>query len=144
MIAARTLPTPPPQRREREQPRPGRAVTQRRAARLRIAAVAAGPFLLVMAYVALVAHVTSLGYSYARAQSELQRARNEHTALQDEVARLQSPQRLAVIAKRLGMTDPGDELVVRIGPPPTVARRGPLANEAALLSEAAGSILRMR
>ncbi|TAM90269.1 hypothetical protein EPN42_06135 [bacterium] len=126
MIAARILPAPEPARRERELTRPRRGAAMRRAMWLRIAVFASLPFLLVMAYVALFAHVTSLGYTYARAQSDLQHARTEHLQLEDQVARLQSPQRLAAIAKRLGMKDPGTELVVRLVPPPTVATRWPL------------------
>ncbi|TAM62378.1 hypothetical protein EPN52_00350 [bacterium] len=135
MIAARLLPSPDPRRRERELTRPRRGATMRRAMWLRIAVCAAVPFLAVMAYVGLMAHVTSLGYSYAHAQSELQAARTEHLVLQDEAARLQSPQRLAAIAKRLGMKDPGTELVVRLVPPPAVASRWPLP---------LGTIFRMR
>ncbi|HVA38024.1 MAG TPA: hypothetical protein VNJ51_10475 [Candidatus Dormibacteraeota bacterium] len=144
MIAARLLPEREPERRERPRPRPHRGVAQRRATWLRIVAVASLPFILVMAYVALFAHVTTLGYAYARAQGELAKAQAEHTQLQDETARLESPQRLAAIAKRLGMRDPGTELVVRLGAPPAVASRGPLASGVALISEAASSILRMR
>jgi len=127
VIAPQLLPSyPEPERRRRERPRRRRGATIQRAMWLRIATFASVPFLLVMAYVALLAHVTSLGYAYSNAQNDLQRARAEHMQLQDEVARLESPQRLAALAQRLGMKDPGDELVVRLVPRPTVASRWPL------------------
>ncbi|MDE2572750.1 MAG: hypothetical protein KGM44_09550 [bacterium] len=146
MIAARVLPAPEPQRRERERrhSRAHRSVALRRTTWLRIVASVAVPFVLVMAYVAMLAHVTSLGYSYASERTALQRARAEHVQLEDELARLESPQRLAALGRRLKMTDPGDELVLRLGGPPKRTHLDPLASGAAFLTEAAGSILRQR
>jgi len=132
MIAARHLPdsqTPSrgPRRRATAAPRAHIVARRRKMAVSRVAGVLALPFAFVMIYVALTANLTTLGYKVARAAADrdtlvAQLARNE-----DRIARLESPERLAAIAAKLGMRDPHRYAVVRLPEAGPVEQQHPIA-----------------
>jgi len=78
----------------------------------------------VVAYLALMANVTRMNYELtSNAKLEAQLA-EESGRLDDQIARLESPERLAVAAAQLGMHDPQTFALVAL-PPPAAAAPAP-------------------
>jgi cell division protein FtsL len=131
MIAMRA-PQPEPPARQFERGRNATHGRRRRARRraaiafARVVAVAAAVVLPIMLYVMLTANITTINYKLARAQAH----KTELLALtmrqEDQIAKLESRERLAQIAARLGMHEPQTFAVAALpadpGPPP--AARG--------------------
>jgi cell division protein FtsL len=84
---------------------------------LRVCAVLAIVLATLMTYVMLTSNETSL--SYALEKTEAQRAKLEETnaRLDDRIAVLESDQRLAGVAAKLGMHEPQHFAVVRVSSP---------------------------
>lgn len=125
-------------------PRTVRAATQRRFVRksraryegvLRVSGALLGVLLLLMAYVVLTSNLTGLSYAVAKASTQREALQEETLRLDDRIAALRSDDRLAALAARLGMHEPQTFAVVRIVPPPRVAR---VASRFAILSSLAG------
>jgi len=120
MIAAQRATVPEP-RVER-----ARTATQRRTRRTRRrlhapvhAVVTLAIVLLVplLGYVTLTANCTSLNYSLARAERDRNALLGDVQRRDEQIARLESPDRLAAVAGALGMHDPHVYAVVRIPTP---------------------------
>lgn len=126
MIALQTLqPEPQPRHIER-----GRRATRRRVRRarrrgcvafFRIGAIAALVALPLMLYVMLTANVTSLNYKLARVQAEKTALLAETMRQDDRIAKLESRERLAVVAARLKMRDPAIYAIAVLPAAPRVA-----------------------
>jgi hypothetical protein len=124
MIAQRIAPlpaAPEPRRVER-----ARHATQRRTRRTRrrlqrpvFAVVMLALLVLVplLAYVTLTANVTSLSFAIVRAERERTALANDAQRLDNKIARLQSPERLAALAGKLRLHDPHVYAVVRVPEP---------------------------
>jgi hypothetical protein len=76
----------------------------------------------LLAYVALTSHLTSTSYALAREENERTAVLEETQRLDDRIARLRSPERLAAIAAHLKMHDPNDYAVVRVPQPKAQSR----------------------
>ena len=87
----------------------------------RFCIILAGVLTLVMVYVMLMAHLTSMNYALARAERERNALQAQSMRLDDRLARLRSDDRLAAIAAKLGMRDPQQFALVKL--PPPVAER---------------------
>lgn len=125
MIAAQRV-APEPRRVERV-----RHATLRRTRRTRrrmhrpvfaVLTLAMVMFLPLLGYVTLTANLTSENYALARAEHERNVLVEESQRLDDRIARLQSPDRLAAVATALKMHDPSDYAVVTL-PEKTVRPR---------------------
>jgi len=118
MIAPQAIPAPSPRETVR-----ARTATKRRTQRARqrntiafgrvllIVGLAALPVLL---YVMLTAKLTSTSYALAQATQDKARLLEETQRLDDRIARLESPERLAQIAAKLHMHDPHVYAVVEL------------------------------
>jgi hypothetical protein len=84
---------------------------------------------VVMGYLALLVNVSHLYYEFAQANSKRLELQDMTMRLDDKIARLRSRDRLALVAGRLGMREPGAYAVVRLPRQPiaTAGRRGRLA-----------------
>ena len=71
----------------------------------------------IMLYVMLTANLTGLNYAIAHAQHERSIAQDDVQRLDDRIAHLESRERLAQIATKLGMREPQSYAVVTIPPP---------------------------
>lgn len=71
----------------------------------------------LLAYVTLTANITSLNFALARASHDRTKLLEDSQRLDDRIARLQSPERLAAIATALKLHDPHVYAVVRIPEP---------------------------
>jgi len=71
----------------------------------------------LLAYVALTASLTSLNYALAREEHQRTALVDETQRLDDRLARLQSPDRLAALAAQLKLHDPHVYAVVRVPEP---------------------------
>jgi hypothetical protein len=71
----------------------------------------------LLAYVTLTSNVTSLSFSMVRAERERTALANDAQRLDDKIARLQSPERLAALAGKLRLHDPHVYAVVRVPEP---------------------------
>jgi cell division protein FtsL len=120
MLERRTLEKVP---RERIRVRTARQATEQRVSRkqrarysalLQFCAMLAIVLLGVMAYVTLTARLTSLNYAVAKAQHERAALQAETARLDDEVAALKSDDRLARVAAKLHMQDPGQFAMVSL------------------------------
>lgn len=116
MIAPQALPAPSP----RESVR-ARSATKRRAQRAqrrntiafgRVLAFVAAAAVPVLAYVMLTAMLTSTSYALAHATQAKAQLLEESQRLDDRIARLESPERLAQVAAQLHMHDPRTYAVV--------------------------------
>jgi hypothetical protein len=113
-------------------PRTVRAATQRRMVRKsraryaslgRVLSVLGFILLLLMGYVVLTSSLTGLSYAVANARAQREALQEETMRLDDRIAALRGDDRLAVLAARMGMREPGSVAVVRIEQlPPKVAR----------------------
>jgi cell division protein FtsL len=112
---------------ERIRVRTARHATQRRVSRkararyaslLQFCAVLGVVLLGVMAYVTLTARLTGLNYAVAKAQHQRAELQMETARLDDQVAALESDDRLARIAAKLHMQDPAQFAMVSLPAPP--------------------------
>jgi cell division protein FtsL len=69
---------------------------------------------LVMAYVMLMANLTSLNYKYARAQRQRTELQTQEMRLDNQLATMRSDERLARVAAKLGMQDPQQFAIVQL------------------------------
>jgi hypothetical protein len=81
----------------------------------------------LLAYVTLTANLTSLNFALARAERERTALVDESQRLDDRIARLQSPERLAALAVKLKLHDPHVYAVVRVPEPKAQPRPTGLA-----------------
>jgi cell division protein FtsL len=135
MIAPNLLPQEQPRRAERARHATRKRV--RRAQRRNVvsfARVLAGIGLLalpVLLYVMLTANMTSLNYRLAKAETERAQLLEQSQRLDDTLAHLRSPERLAAVAAKLNMHDPRVYAVV--DPPSLVPK--PAAHGIAFLGD---------
>ena len=71
----------------------------------------------LLAYVTCTANITSLNYAVSRTQHERAALIEDSQRLDDRIARLKSPERLAQLAAQLRMTDPHVYAVVAVPEP---------------------------
>jgi cell division protein FtsL len=71
----------------------------------------------VMVYVMLTSNLTSLNYALANAETERTQLQGEVQRREDQIAHLESRERLARVAAKLGMRDPVRYQVVNLAPP---------------------------
>ena len=124
MISAqRVAPQPAPDLRRIDR---ARHAAQRRTRRTRrrlhrpvfaVAMLALVLLLPLLGYVTLTANVTSLSFALVRSERERTALSNDAQRLDDKIARLQSPERLAALAAKLRLHDPHVYAVVRIPEP---------------------------
>ncbi|MEA2690324.1 MAG: hypothetical protein QOD51_2931 [Candidatus Eremiobacteraeota bacterium] len=81
----------------------------------------------LLAYVTLTANITSLNFALARSAHERTALLEDSQRLDDRIARLQSPERLAALATKLKLHDPHVYAVVRIPEPKAQPRPTGLA-----------------
>jgi cell division protein FtsL len=72
----------------------------------------------VMVYVMLTSNLTSLNYALANAESQRNVLQQDVQRLDDQVAHLESRERLSQVAAQLGMRDPAHFEIVTLAPPP--------------------------
>ncbi len=122
MIALQAIP-PDPQPRQDER---GRTATRRRLRRaqrrgylalFRVGGVAALIVVPLMLYVMLTANLTGLNYKLARVEAQKTELLAETMRQEDRIAKLESRERLAQVAARLHMHDPGMYAIVTVPPP---------------------------
>ncbi|HZW54436.1 MAG TPA: hypothetical protein VFF00_10385 [Candidatus Elarobacter sp.] len=103
-----------------------RHATKRRARRARrrlhrpvfaVVALAFAVLIPLMAYVTLTANLTSLSFALERAERERAVIASDAQRLDDRIARLQSPERLAALAGKLKLHDPHVYAVVPVPEP---------------------------
>ena len=120
MIAPKAIPQPKPQPRVQVRAREAARRRGRRTRLLgyampaRIAVVFAVVLVPVMIYVLLMGNLTALNYSLAQATQQKSALVEETMRLDDRIAQLQSRERLADLATRLGMRDPQVYAVVDV------------------------------
>ena len=73
---------------------------------------------LVVGYLWLMANITRMNYEYARATGERTLLFDKETSLEDQIARLESRDRLAELAGKLGMSEPARFSVATLAAPP--------------------------
>ncbi len=130
MIAPELLPDyePQPRRARPERPRSDRArhAARRRKHRTRRAMhrpaiamilLAFAVLIPLLIYVTLTANLTSLNFALSRAEHERTALSTETQRLDDKIAGLQSPERLAALAASLKLHDPHVYAVVRLPDP---------------------------
>lgn len=81
----------------------------------------------VMVYVMLTSNLTSLNYALATAEGQRTRLQGDVQRLDDQIAHLESRDRLAQVAAKLGMRDPAHFEIVTLTPPVHDERTGGLA-----------------
>jgi cell division protein FtsL len=118
-----------------ENPRTARTATQKRIVKnsraryhglMQVGAVLGLVLAGLMAYVMLTSNITSLTYSVARAQAQKDALVAETARLDDRIATMRSDERLAAIAKKLGMHDAQLFAVVRVNPPASAPSKFPV------------------
>jgi cell division protein FtsL len=72
---------------------------------------------LVMVWLFLVAGISRTSYDLARVNRERAALQDQTTRLDDTIARLESRDRLAAVAAKLGMSDPSSFAIVQLPPP---------------------------
>lgn len=80
-----------------------------------------------MGYVVLTSNLTGLSYAVANAKHERAELQAESMRLDDKIATLRSDDRLAVLAARLGMTEPQHFALVELPPAQTPSQERHLA-----------------
>jgi len=88
------------------QTRRKRSVSLRYRSIVRIVGTLGVVTLMVVGYLWLMANVTKMNYEYAKATHERTRLLDQTSRLDDQIAHLESRERLAAIAAKLGMTEP--------------------------------------
>ncbi|MGH7716603.1 MAG: hypothetical protein ACREML_11475 [Vulcanimicrobiaceae bacterium] len=81
----------------------------------------------VMVYVMLTSNLTSMNYALATAQAQRTQLQGDVQRLDDQIAHLESRERLAQVAAKLGMHDPTRFEIVTLAPPVHDERTGGLA-----------------
>jgi cell division protein FtsL len=128
--------SPAPRAPARQPVRTAKNATQRRLSRkeraryrslLRFSGGLAIALVLLMAYVWLTAHLTSLNYSYAKAERQRAALQGETARLDEQLAALRSDDRLGAIAARLHMQDPQQFALVTLPAAQTQHDRSHLA-----------------
>lgn len=117
MIAPQRIITEAPRRIERARTATRRRRRSRRAMHGPLVAVigfAIAILVPLLAYVSLTANLTSLSFAIARADRERAAMTDETQRLDDRIARLTSPDRLAGLAAQLKMRDPHVYAVVNL------------------------------
>lgn len=118
----------PAQERERRQPqrRISKHGIRRRTSRLanygsslRVLGALAAVLAPVMIYVMLTSNLTSLNYALAAAETQRAQLQQEVQHQDDQIAHLQSRDRLAQVAAKLGMRDPVHYQIVSLAPTQT-------------------------
>ncbi len=106
-------------------PRTARNATQKRivkssraryGALTRVGAVLTLVLTGLMAYVMLTSNVTSLTYAVAKAHHQRDILQQQSARLDDQIASARSDERLAVMARKLQMSDPQLFAIVRLAP----------------------------
>jgi hypothetical protein len=77
----------------------------------------------VVAYLGLMANVTRMSFEYTKVARERARLADETIRLDDQIAHLQSRERLAAVAASLGMRASRQFQVATLPPPPRVAEQ---------------------
>jgi cell division protein FtsL len=72
--------------------------------------------IMIVGYLWLMANVTKMNYEYAKATHERTRLLDQTSRLDDQIAHLESRERLAAIASKLGMTEPARFGVATLAP----------------------------
>ena len=109
MIQPRERPTrsPVPERpRKSARRRQARTRRQRYVTAVRVLGASAAVVALLMLYLALIANLTSLNYRIGRASEQRTALQEETMRLDDRIAHLESRERLAELAMKLGMQEP--------------------------------------
>ena len=88
---------------------------------LRVGAVLAVLLVGLMSYVMLTSNVTSLSYALSKAQAQHAALVEESSRLDDRIATLESDDRLAKVAAKLGMHQPESFAAVRLDTSPHLA-----------------------
>ncbi|MBD5653748.1 MAG: hypothetical protein IAI50_01030 [Candidatus Eremiobacteraeota bacterium] len=83
-----------------------RTKRRRYAAVRRMMGIVGGLTLGIVVYLGLMANVTWMNYELAKSAHERARLQDVSARLDEKIARLESRERLAVLANRLGMRDP--------------------------------------
>jgi cell division protein FtsL len=113
-------------------PRSARTATKTRIVRnsrarytaiFRVCGVLGVVLVLLLVYVTATSNVTSLTYAVAKAQLQRETLQEDTARLDDRIASLQSEERLATVAAKLGMHEPQQFALVRLGVP-RIARNG--------------------
>ena len=83
---------------------------------LRVGAVLGITLAALMSYVMLTSNVTQMTYALSKAQHKREVLQEQTTRLDEQLATLQSDDRLAGIAAKLGMKDPQQFALVKLQP----------------------------
>ncbi len=118
MIAAQRAPLPEPRRfiyvRAATQQRVRRTRRRMRAPVFALLTLTLVALIPLLGYVKLTANLTSLNYALVRTDNERIALLEETQRLDEKIARLQSPDRLAALAAKLKLHDPHVYAVVRV------------------------------
>jgi hypothetical protein len=121
MIAAQRAPLPEPRRviyvRAATQQRVRRTRRRMRAPVLALLTLTLVALVPLLGYVKLTANLTSLNYALVRTDRERIALLEDTQRLDEKIARLQSPDRLAALAAKLKLHDPHVYAVVRVPEP---------------------------
>jgi hypothetical protein len=121
MIAAQRAPLPEPRRvvyvRAATIQRVRRTRRRMRAPVLALVTLTIAALVPLLAYVTLTANLTSLNYALTRTDRERTALLEDTQRLDERIARLQSPDRLAALAGKLKLHDPHVYAVVRVPDP---------------------------
>ena len=93
----------------------------------RIVGALCGVLAPVMIYVMLTSNLTSMNYALAAAETQRTQMQQDLQRLDDRIAHLESRERLAQVAAKLGMRDPSRYEVVTLTPPSDKQHHGGLA-----------------
>jgi hypothetical protein len=93
---------------------------------IRTGAVLGLALFALMGYVMLTSSMTSLSYAVARAHHERDLLQQDTARLDDRLAVMRSDERLAAMAKRLGMREPQTFALVTLAPTQPVATHFPV------------------
>ena len=94
---------------------------------VRIVSALAAVLAPVMIYVMLTSNLTGLNYALASAETQRTQMQQDLQRLDDRIAHLESRERLAQVASKLGMRDPLHYEVVTLTPPSSEKRHGGIA-----------------
>ncbi len=109
-----------------------RTVRTRYSALLRFSTILTISSALLIGYVMLTSNLTGMTYTVAKADTQRLNLQGEVGRLDDQLVQLQSRERLAAFAARLGMKDPQQFALVRIAPPAAAPRIALLSSFASL------------
>lgn len=92
----------------------------------RVGAVVAVALVLLMGYVMLTSNMTSLTYALAKAHHDREGLQEETARLDDKLIAMRSDERLAKVAAKLGMREPGQFAVVKFETPALARHNFPM------------------